>query len=73
MLAIGRTKSGVNGFVALCPKIGLNNTDAEYVADLVNATVFVNVQQCSLSHGYMLYLHSDIFTARAMLARSWES
>jgi len=38
-------------------------TDAEYVDDLMNANALVNVQQCSLLHGYAIpaiFLHNII-------------
>jgi len=35
--------------------------DAEYVAFSKCHCVVVNAQQCSLLHGYMLYLHKNIF------------
>jgi len=48
------TQRGIKGFRAILPKLDLT-TDAEYVANLVQCQyVFVDVQQCSLLHGYAI-------------------
>ena len=53
----GRTQGDIKRFIppTKLPKLDLA-TDVEHVVNLVNQYVAVNVQQCSLSHGYMLYL-----------------
>jgi len=62
--AVCHTLSGriQGGFIpSKLPKLDLA-TDAEYVANLRKCQyVIVNVQQCSLLHAYMLYLHNDSF------------
>ena len=53
----GRTQGDIKRFIppTKLPKLDLA-TDVEHVVNLVNQYVVVNVQQCSLSHWYMLYL-----------------
>jgi len=50
-----RLPEGYKGiYIRKLPKLDLT-TDAEYVANLVNVKyVVVNVQQCSLLHGYAI-------------------
>jgi len=64
-----RNQGGVNGFIppAKMPKLDLT-ANAEYVANLVSSVicVVVNVQECSLLHGYVrsaTALATEVFSA----------